>query len=184
MSLPESTDSVKLITDKLIKDLIQRAEQSPRKRMNFNFHPSLEDNPHRFMNVMLRDTYITPHRHLKPPKSESFVILDGAVAFIIFEDDGRIRETHTLGHSPGASARGIDIAPGIYHTLAVLTPHAVCFEVKPGPYEVTTDKEFAPWAPAEGDAGCADYLRELINHHNRVKPNLAKPGTRIQPRPL
>jgi len=57
---------------------------------------------------------------------------------------------------------GIDLAPGLWHTGAAVTETAVCFEVKPGPYDVATDKEFAPWAPTEGDPAAAAYLDELM----------------------
>jgi len=57
---------------------------------------------------------------------------------------------------------GIDIAPGIWHTAAALSDHAICFEVKPGPYVQAVDKEFAPWAPREGDPRSAGYLETLL----------------------
>ena len=46
---------------------------------------------------------------------------------------------------------GVDVGPGIWHTVAILTDAAVCYEVKPGPYSAANDKDFAPWAPREGD---------------------------------
>jgi cupin fold WbuC family metalloprotein len=140
-------------------ELIERARRSPRLRINHNFHASMEENPHRFLNVMIRGTYIAPHRHLDPPKAESFLALEGELAFFTFDDDGRVAATHILGRG----AIGIDFAPGIWHTIAVLTPHAVCYEVKPGPYSAATDKDFAPWAPREGDPRAAAYLDHLIS---------------------
>lgn len=128
--------------------------------MNYNFHVSAEDNPHRFLNVMLAGTYIRPHRHLDPPKAESFLVLAGRVAFFLFDDDGSISRRIDLGE--GAEALGIDISPGIWHTLAVLTPHAVCYEVKPGPYSPVDDKAFASWAPREGDPAAGEYLQNLL----------------------
>jgi cupin fold WbuC family metalloprotein len=58
---------------------------------------------------------------------------------------------------------GVDIAPGIWHTIGVTSATAVCFETKPGPWDPTTDKEFAPWAPREGDPQAAQYLHDLLN---------------------
>jgi len=154
---------VKLIDRELLGHTLALAKASGRRRANFNLHPSLQDNPHRFLNVMVRGTYVTPHRHLNPPKAETFVILEGAVAFFIFDDGGAVRETHRLGKlGEQTHALGIDIAPGVWHSLAVLTPHAVCFEVKPGPYKPTTDKEFASWAPSEGTPACEPYLEALL----------------------
>jgi cupin fold WbuC family metalloprotein len=140
--------------------LIEKARLSPRLRTNFNFHPSLEDNPHRFLNVLIEGTYVRPHRHLNPPKSESFLILEGELALFTFDDSGRVLTTTVLGRK---AILGADIAPGVWHTLVVLSPHAVIFEVKPGPYDASTDKEFAPWALLpEGDPRAAGYVAELI----------------------
>src|SRR5579872_4364448 len=127
---------IQLLDPALVESLIERAGHSPRRRINHNFYASLADNPHRFLNVMLRGTYVAPHRHTTPPKSESFLALAGELAFFTFEDDGRIATTHVLGRG----VMGIDIPPGVWHTLAVLTPHAVCYEVKPGPYQAASDK--------------------------------------------
>ena len=151
---------VQLMTGDLFGRVLEQARSSPRRRMNFNFHSDDAENPSRLLNVMLRGTYIRPHRHLDPPKAESFVVLEGRIVFLIFDDAGQLTGRHVLG--PGAAAVGIDIAPGVWHTAAVLTPHAVCFEVKPGPYVPAGDKAFAPWAPREGDPGCAQYLESLL----------------------
>lgn len=159
-SLPEPSAPVKLLTDDMLQELVRKAEASDRRRVNFNFHPDLADNPHRFLNVMLRGSYFTPHRHLHPPKAETFLVLEGEIAFVLFDDSGSVRTVHRMKPS---GVRGIDIAPGLWHTLVVLSEHAVCFEVKPGPYVMTNDKEFAPFAPAEGTPGCAEYLAGLVS---------------------
>jgi cupin fold WbuC family metalloprotein len=152
----------RLITGELIRSVLEEARRSRRKRKNFNFHASHADNPHRFLNVMLEGTYIAPHRHLHPPKSETFLVLEGRAACFVFDDAGRIEAAHILG----GDVRGIDILPGVWHTLSVLTPHAVCFEVKPGPYSPEDDKEFATWAPREGDGASGAYLEGLLRTLN------------------
>ncbi len=149
---------LQFLTSALFEDLLERARHSPRLRTNHNFHRSMEENPHRFLNVMLRGTYIAPHRHLDPPKSESFLILSGAVAFFTFDDHGQVTTVDVLGRDPV----GIDIQPGVWHTMAVLSDHAICFEVKPGPYAAADDKDFAGWAPREGQPGVAEYLNSLL----------------------
>jgi cupin fold WbuC family metalloprotein len=148
------------IDSALFEDLVERARQSPRLRTNHNFHGTMEENPHRFLNVMVRGTYVAPHRHLDPPKAESFLVVRGEMAFFTFDDGGAVLSTHRLGQDP----LGVDIGPGIWHSLAVLTPYAVCFEVKPGPYLASNDKDFAPWAPREGDPEAPAYLAGLLAH--------------------
>ena len=149
---------IQLLGSSLFEQLVDRARRSERLRTNHNFHLTMEDNPHRFLNVMIRGTYITPHRHLEPPKCESFLVLAGEIAFFTFNDEGEVTGTQVLGRDP----LGVDIQPGIWHTLAVLSDHAVCFEVKPGPYSAANDKDFARWAPREGQAGTAQYLASLL----------------------
>lgn len=149
-----------LIDASLIDSLKEKAKSLPRKRTNFNFHETLEENPHRFLNVMLKSSYFTPHRHLNPPKHESFLVLEGSIAFFVFAENGDVQNIHILGEK---GLWGIDILPGVWHTIAVLSEIAVCYEVKPGPYVVTSDKEFAPWAPHEGSPECDAYLMNLLN---------------------
>src|SRR5580698_6286594 len=150
---------VQTLDRKLFRELIERAERSPRLRINHNFHASMDDNPHRFLNVMAKGTYVAPHRHVDPPKAESFVVLEGEVAFFIFDDAGQVVRTEVLGRD----SIGIDLSPGVWHTLSPVSAHAVCYEVKPGPYSAATDKDFAPWAPREGDPGVGAYLEGLMS---------------------
>ena len=151
---------VQLITKQLFDDVTARARGSSRRRMNHNFHSGADDNPHRFLNVLLKGTYIRPHRHLSPAKAESFVVLTGEVVFFCFDDRGRVNECYRMG--PDADVRGIDVRPGVWHTLTSISETAVCFEVKPGPWNPASDKEFAPWAPGEEDERSAAWLQDLL----------------------
>src|SRR5581483_1651513 len=135
----------------------------PRLRMNHNFHSGPEDSAHRFLNVLMKGTYIQPHRHVTPAKPETFLVLEGAADVIIFDDNGTITDRYRLG-SESSEGRmwGIDIAPGVWHTILPRSDRAVCFEVKPGPWEPATDKEFAAWAPAENDPNSSAYCKALL----------------------
>lgn len=169
-------EKIQIITPALLDELTQRARESQRQRTNHNFHQSFDENPNRFLNVMVKGTYVTPHRHTTPPKSESFVVLRGQLLFITFDDNGGLQTVTRLGAQgyPSDSAHqatscrigaednyGIDIGPGIWHSIIVESETAICFEVKPGPYAPASDKDFAPWAPREGDVACGNYAAEL-----------------------
>lgn len=153
------SEPIQLIREEMFDSLAAEARAKPRLRINHNFHDSMDDNPHRFLNVLLKGTYLCPHRHQFPPKAESFLILQGSIAFFIFNDSGVVQQIHTL--SADGPVRGIDIAPGIWHGLLVLSERCVCFEVKPGPYRPSDDKEFASWAPREGDPRVGEMLARL-----------------------
>ncbi len=150
---------IQIITPTLLDELETKARDSARLRTNHNFHASFEENPNRFLNVMVRSTYVTPHRHTAPPKSESFVVLRGQLLFITFDDKG---DLETVTRLSSHDNYGIDIAPGIWHSIIVESETAICFEVKPGPYAPASDKDFAPWAPREGEAGCGEYAGRLF----------------------
>lgn len=150
---------VQLIDQTLLDRTLVAACESPRGRANFNFHEGPADNPHRFINALTAGTYCAPHRHVTPPKAESFLVLRGEVAVLIFDAEGAVTERHVLGR---AGLFGVDIGAGVWHTIAALTQTAICYEVKPGPWDPQTDKEFAPWAPREGDLKARERLREWI----------------------
>ena len=57
---------MKIINEQLLDETTARAKQSPRLRMNYNFHEELDDPVNRLLNAMEPGTYIRPHRHLKP----------------------------------------------------------------------------------------------------------------------
>jgi cupin fold WbuC family metalloprotein len=153
----------KLISGGLFDAVATLAAASPRLRMNHNFHSGPTDNPHRFLNVLLRETYIRPHRHSAPPKSESFLVLEGMADVILFDDRGAVTARYTLGaESPEGHLWGVDISPGVWHTILPRTARVVCFEVKPGPWVPSADKEFADWAPAENDPDAKAYRKALL----------------------
>jgi cupin fold WbuC family metalloprotein len=163
-------DGIQFIDSSLVAETLVRAQSSPRRRMNHNLHSGPGDNPHRFLNVFLQYSYVVPHRHAGPPKSETFLVLDGVAALFRFDGAGVVTGRWLLSpqapddseYSLEYGGFGIDVAPGVWHTITALTPTAVCFEVKPGPWNPASDKEFAPWAPREDDPGAAAYLQRLL----------------------
>ncbi len=154
---------IQLVSESLFDKVAGLASASPRRRMNYNFHSGPADNPHRFLNVLLQGTYIRPHRHSDPPKSESFLVLEGVADVILFDDHGSITARYRLGaESSEGHLWGIDIAAGVWHTILPRTSRVICFEVKPGPWEPSSDKEFAVWAPPENDPSAEAYGKTLL----------------------
>lgn len=43
---------MKVIDEQLLNEISRQAKESPRLRMNYNFHPSLEDKCHRMLNAV------------------------------------------------------------------------------------------------------------------------------------
>ena len=58
---------------------------------------------------------------------------------------------------------GAEIPERTFHTLIALDPGSVVYEIKDGPYNPIDDKNFAPWAPKEGEPGAREYLDLILS---------------------
>ena len=96
-----------LIDKKLLEKVSAEAKGAPRLRMNYNFHQSLDDKCHRFLNAVEPGTKVEIHRH--PTKDETFVLLRGRVRVNIYNDDGALIESVVL--CPEEGLYGVDIVP-------------------------------------------------------------------------
>ena len=120
-----------MVIDKTLLDKVsEQAKESPRLRMNYNFHQSLDEKCHRFLNAVELGTEVPIHRH--PTKDETFVILRGKVRVTTHRDDGAIIEDVVLCANEGRY--GVNIPKGVWHTIEALEPDSVIFECKEGPF--------------------------------------------------
>ena len=83
------------------------------------------------------------------------------LAVTAFDDQGGVKTAHRLVAGDPAGCL-IDIEQGLWHTFIPLADDTVILEVKRGPYNAATDKQFAPWAPEEAAPEAAEYLRSLV----------------------
>ena len=117
---------MKLIDKQLIDEVSRQAKQSDRLRMNHNFHQSLDDKCHRFLNA------VEPGTKVEIQKDESFVLLRGRVRVNTYNDGGTVIESVVLCLEDGLY--GVDIKRGVWHNLESLAPDSVIFECKEGPF--------------------------------------------------
>ena len=144
----------------LIDSKAEDAQANPRQREIHVLNRGDSDTLQRMLNALQPSSYIRPHRHVQPPKAETFVLLRGSVGFMTFLDDGTPDESGFV-HLHPTKALALDCREGVWHTFFALEPNTVVFEVKAGPFDAATDKEFAPWAPAEGTLEAEEYLSRL-----------------------
>lgn len=118
-----------LLDDRFLDGIEGEAAASPRLRMNYNLHDSLEAKAQRLVNVLMPGTVIPIHRHRST--SETYALLRGKLEVMFYDDDGQVRERFMLDSAIGHY--GVHIPKGQWHGIKVLEPSAI-LEVKDGPY--------------------------------------------------
>lgn len=118
-----------MINDELLDKITAEAEASPRLRMNFNLHDSLDAKAQRLLNVLLPGTPLPVHRHRHT--AETYVLLRGRMFVVFYNDLGEQTERFLL--DPVKGNYGIQIPQGQWHTVEVIEPSSI-LEVKDGPY--------------------------------------------------
>ncbi len=121
---------MKVIDESLLNNVSIKAKESPRLRMNYNFHQSLDEKCHRFLNAVEPGTVVPIHRH--PTKDETFIVLRGKVRISTYDDEGNVVESSILCTDDGTF--GVDIPKNVWHNLESLEPNSCIFEVKEGPF--------------------------------------------------
>ena len=118
-----------ILDNDLLDKITAEAEASPRLRMNYNLHESLESKAQRLLNALLPGTILPVHRHTHT--AETYILLRGKMSVVFYNDLGEQIERYLL--DPQIGNYGVHILKGQWHTVEVIEPSTI-FEVKEGPY--------------------------------------------------
>lgn len=118
-----------IINDLLLNEITGLAEASPRLRMNYNLHDSLDAKAQRLLNVLLPGTSLPVHRHNHT--AETYVLLRGKMFVVSYDNLGGQTERFLL--DPTIGNYGVQIPKGQWHGVEIIEPSTI-FEVKDGPY--------------------------------------------------
>jgi cupin fold WbuC family metalloprotein len=158
MALPHVTGDAFRLSPEVLAQGVAASAANPRKRMILPLHRTQEASVGRMLNFFQPGTFVRPHLHPVDFASETILVIRGALGVVIFDESGGVTASHLL-RADGLGL--IDIEAGVWHGMTVLEPDTVVLEIKRGPYEVRTDKVFAPWAPVEGSEQAVAYERQL-----------------------
>ena len=137
-----------LIDEILLGDLLAKAAESPRLRMNYDLRTTEADTSQRMLNALQPGTEVPIHRH--EDTSETVVCLCGRLEEIIYEEVVEYVTEQTSGTEdvmqrrsfkeverhllcPAEGRYGMQIPIGAWHTIRVMEP-SVIFEAKDGAY--------------------------------------------------
>lgn len=114
----------------LLDKITAQAKESPRLRMNYNLHESLEDNVQRLFNALEPGTIVPIHRHQNT--SETYIVVRGKLRIRLFNDKKEQLEETLI--NPLSDCFGYHVPKGQWHTVESLESGTVLFEIKEGPY--------------------------------------------------
>lgn len=86
---------------------------------------------------------------------------------IILDKSGEVLDTERI--SANGAVRGIELPEGTYHTLVALAPDTIMLELKEGPYEPKTDKEFLEEFPPEGTTAAKRLVEKWQGYFMKVE---------------
>ena len=121
----------------LLNSITVKALESPRLRMNHNFHENPDSKSQRLLNAMEPGTVLPIHRHQNTP--ETYIVLRGSLKLLFYSENKELISSTEI--NPKNGVFGVDISAGQWHTIEVLEPGTVIFEVKDGPYTPITEKD-------------------------------------------
>lgn len=127
-----AVDVVRLIWPDL-EELKALALKNPRKRVRICTHRSQEDLLHEMFIVHTKHTAIPVHKHLD--RAESFTVLHGRADLILLHDDGKKRETISLGEPKSGLPFYYRISEPIFHTLNIHSEFLIFYEATTGPFK-------------------------------------------------
>jgi cupin fold WbuC family metalloprotein len=125
-----------IIDNKLLDEVTAKAKESPRLRMNYNFHEDSDSKAQRLLNALEPGTILPIHRHQHT--AETYVLLRGKIEVQFYNETGA--QTASFKLDPLNGNYGVQIPKGQWHTLVVVEP-SVIFEVKDGPYTPITPED-------------------------------------------
>ena len=164
-------DIIKISAD-FLQQLSSKANLSTRGRQHWNLHQSYDEACQKLFNAINVDSYIRPHRHSGHGKDECMIAVRGLLTLVLFDEHGKIRDTVPFGAQGARTATGtepeagVQIPPGMWHTVIANHPNSILFEVKAGPFDPSSPKEFASWAPEEASDDAVGYLNKLKERCN------------------
>ena len=142
-----------------IERLVNLAAKNIRQRVRFCSHSIPLEPVHEMFIVHPKGAYVRPHKHLN--KSESMLVLEGEVDYVIFEEYGTVENVISMGDYLSGNPFYHSICPELFHMLLIRSEWLVFLEITKGPF-IKEDTIMADWSPEEADElSVKKYLENL-----------------------
>lgn len=144
-----------------LDQLKQAATQATLKRARLCLHHDHSDKVQEMVIAFCQDSYVRPHRHVN--KSESFHVIEGDLAVIIFDNKGHVTRRITMSPRGSGHTFLYRLSSSLWHTVVPLSEFVIIHETTTGPF-VKGETEFAIWGPDDADTdGIRAFLARIVN---------------------
>ena len=145
----------------MVEFLISQAKSNFTLRARLCAHRDINDPVHEMIIVHHLGNYIAPHRHID--KTESFHIIRGRLAVVLFTDEGNILDKVLMTAEPNAGCFYYRLQESLFHTVVPLTDTIVFHETTTGPF-YPGDMIVPEWAPTKNDVPAfQSFLASVVN---------------------
>jgi cupin fold WbuC family metalloprotein len=148
----------KVYTSTRLDQLKEDAASAKRRRSHLNVHAELDANVQRLFIATQPDTYMRPHRHPETHKWEFFIVLEGKIDLLVFDDQGVLLQRTEMS---GEQTRAVEVPAGTWHAYVCMEPDTLALEIKEGEYLPTREQDFAAWSPAESSERAVAFLQQM-----------------------
>lgn len=156
-----TTSNIVTINNSDVIMLKQNVAASADKRIRICTHQQPEDGLHEMLIVLLKGTYVRPHKHVN--KSESFHIIEGLLDVIIFDDTGKIIDIITMGDFSSGKNFFYRLSTALFHTIFLRSDSVTFHETTNGPFQ-KENTIYPEWAPvSENKIAVNEFMTMLEN---------------------
>ncbi|MCZ6523139.1 MAG: WbuC family cupin fold metalloprotein [Alphaproteobacteria bacterium] len=153
-----------------ISALVETARGEGRRVARLCLHRDPDEAVQEMVIAIARGAYVCPHR--QPPKRKSYVVLEGSLAVVFFDEGGAITQVTELSATDPGRCRLLSFASDRFHTTVPLSRHAVIVETIAGPF-VRPQTEWAEWAPDNADGPGVQAFFDALSRDPRLGRGLA-----------
>lgn len=126
-------------------DLLKsEAKKSSLRRARLCLHKNSDEQVHEMIIAFCFDSYVTPHRHVN--KTESFHVIEGKLAVIIFDESGDVVNKIIMAPLESVFTFLYRLSSPLWHTVIPMTEYAIIHETTTGPF-IQGEAERPKWAP-------------------------------------
>ena len=154
-----------LLNNNLTSKLIKEASQNSRKRKRICAHKNNSQKIHEMFIVHEKGNYVRPHMHKY--KTESMLILEGIIDFIIFNKNGNVKKVFRMGNYSSKLPFYTSLQKDFFHSYVIRSKKLLFLEITSGPF-IQNNTIFSKWSPDEIEIKKGlEFLKQKIHEFKK-----------------